>query len=167
MTSIPPEMNHHLEFKSIKRKENGGFNQVFKDGLSKGWGGYQYPTISCWKAERASLREIRYEVSPHSGIFKNYSISFIPFKIFSFFLLLGLIEFSTAVTMRVRIAEITKYITLVLSVNIRKIHFETHDGIFEGYIDLYVHNTDDLEVMIKRLLKIKGIENVVRANVKE
>ena len=65
------------------------------------------------------------------------------------------------------VAEITKYITLVLSVNIRKIHFETHDGIFEGYIDLYVHNTDDLEVMIKRLLKIKGIENVVRANVKE
>ena len=65
------------------------------------------------------------------------------------------------------VAEITKYITLVLSVNIRKIHFETHDGIFEGYIDLYVHNTDDLEVMIKRLPKIKGIENVVRANVKE
>ena len=65
------------------------------------------------------------------------------------------------------VAEITKYITLVLSVNIRKIHFETHDGIFDGYIDLYVHNTDDLDVMIKRLLKIKGIENVVRANLKE
>ena len=65
------------------------------------------------------------------------------------------------------VAEITKYITLVLSVNIRKIHFETHDGIFEGYIDLYVHNTDDLEIIIKRLLKIKGIENAVRANIKE
>ena len=65
------------------------------------------------------------------------------------------------------VVEITKYITLVLSVNIRKIHFETHDGIFEGYIDLYVHNTDDLEIIIKRLLKIKGIENAVRANIKE
>lgn len=63
--------------------------------------------------------------------------------------------------------EITKYITLVLSVNIRKIHFETHDGIFEGYIDLYVHNTEDLDIMMKRLLKIKGVEHVVRADIQE
>jgi GTP pyrophosphokinase len=63
--------------------------------------------------------------------------------------------------------EITKYITLVLSVNIRKIHFETHDGIFEGYIDLYVHNTEDLEVIMKRMLKIKGVESVVRTDIKE
>ena len=63
--------------------------------------------------------------------------------------------------------EITKYITLVLSVNIRKIHFETHDGIFEGYIDLYVHNTEDLEVIMKRMLKIKGVESVLRTDIKE
>ena len=63
--------------------------------------------------------------------------------------------------------EITKYITLVLSVNIRKIHFETHDGIFEGYIDLYVHNTEDLDVIMKRMLKIKGVESVVRTDIKE
>ena len=63
--------------------------------------------------------------------------------------------------------EITKYITLVLSVNIRKIHFETHDGIFEGYIDLYVHNTEDLEMIMKRMLKIKGVESVVRTDIKE
>ncbi len=65
------------------------------------------------------------------------------------------------------VSEITKYITLVLSVNIRKIHFETHDGIFEGYIDLYVHNAEDLDVIIKRIQKIKGVENVVRVDVKE
>lgn len=63
--------------------------------------------------------------------------------------------------------EITKYITLVLSVNIRKIHFETHDGIFEGYIDLYVHNTEDLDVLMKRIQKIKGVENVARIDIKE
>lgn len=63
--------------------------------------------------------------------------------------------------------EITKYITLILSVNIRKIHFETHDGIFEGYIDLYVHNTEDLDTIMKRILTIKGVENVVRVDVKE
>ena len=63
--------------------------------------------------------------------------------------------------------EITKYITLVLSVNIRKIHFETHDGIFEGYIDLYVHNTEDLDIIIKRMQKIKGVESISRIDIKE
>ncbi|MFA6713725.1 MAG: ACT domain-containing protein [Bacteroidales bacterium] len=42
---------------------------------------------------------------------------------------------------------------------------ETHDEIFEGYIDLYVHNTDDLDKLIKSLRKIKGVENAVRTNV--
>ena len=63
--------------------------------------------------------------------------------------------------------DITKYITLVLSINIRKIHFETHDGIFEGYIDLYVHNTEDLDLLMKRIQKIKGVENVTRVDIKE
>jgi GTP pyrophosphokinase len=62
--------------------------------------------------------------------------------------------------------EITQFITLDLSVNIRKIHFETHDGIFDGYIDLYVHDTQDLDVIIKRLLKVKGVESVTRSDVK-
>ena len=62
--------------------------------------------------------------------------------------------------------EITQFITLDLSVNIRKIHFETHDGIFDGYIDLYVHDTQDLEDIIKRLLKVKGVDSVTRCDVK-
>ncbi len=63
--------------------------------------------------------------------------------------------------------ELTQYITLVLSVNIRKIFIETHDGIFEGYIDLYVHNTEDLEKMIKQMTQVKGIESVIRTEIKE
>lgn len=63
--------------------------------------------------------------------------------------------------------EITSYITLVLNVNIRKIHFETHDGIFEGYIDLYVHNTEDLDIIIRNMTRIKGVETVTRVDVKE
>ena len=62
--------------------------------------------------------------------------------------------------------EITKFITLDLSVNIRKIHFETHDGIFDGYIDLYVHDTQDLDMIIQRLMKVKGVESVTRTDVK-
>jgi len=63
--------------------------------------------------------------------------------------------------------EITKYITLILSVNIRKIFFETHDGVFYGYIDLYVHNTNDLDEIITNIEKIKGIESATRVDIKE
>ncbi len=63
--------------------------------------------------------------------------------------------------------ELTQYITLVLSVNIRKIFIETHDGIFEGYIDLYVHSTDDLDKLIKQISHVKGVERVFRTEIKE
>lgn len=59
--------------------------------------------------------------------------------------------------------ELTQYITLILSVNIRKILIETHDGIFEGFIDLYVHSTEDLEKLMKQISQIKGVENVARS----
>ncbi|MCL1973315.1 MAG: RelA/SpoT family protein, partial [Bacteroidetes bacterium] len=41
--------------------------------------------------------------------------------------------------------DITQYVTLVLSINIRKVIIETHDGIFEGHIDLYVHHTEEVD----------------------
>jgi Guanosine polyphosphate pyrophosphohydrolases/synthetases len=65
------------------------------------------------------------------------------------------------------VSDITKYITQVLNVNIRKIHFETHDGIFEGYIELYVHNAEDLDEIIKNIHQIKGVENVIRTNIEQ
>lgn len=61
--------------------------------------------------------------------------------------------------------EVTQYITLVLSVNIRKILIETHDGIFEGYVDLYVHNLEDLEEIIRTLGRVKGMMSVTRADI--
>ncbi len=60
------------------------------------------------------------------------------------------------------LSELTRVISLVLGVNMRKLHIETHDEIFEGFIDLYVHSTDDLDKLIKALSKIKGIESVKR-----
>ena len=63
--------------------------------------------------------------------------------------------------------DVSQYITLVLSVNIRKILIETHDGIFEGYVDLYVHSTDDLDKMIANLSKVKGMEYVTRSEIIE
>lgn len=63
--------------------------------------------------------------------------------------------------------ELTQYITLVLSVNIRKIFIETHDGIFEGYIDLYVHSVEDLEKLMKQMSSVKGVMSVARTEIKD
>ncbi|MBN2683519.1 MAG: bifunctional (p)ppGpp synthetase/guanosine-3',5'-bis(diphosphate) 3'-pyrophosphohydrolase [Bacteroidales bacterium] len=58
--------------------------------------------------------------------------------------------------------EITTIISKDLDVNMRTIYFDSHDGVFQGYIDLYIHNTSDLNSLIKDLRKIKGIDKVVR-----
>ena len=63
------------------------------------------------------------------------------------------------------INEISRYISLVMSVNIRKFCLGTDEGIFEGYIDLYVHDKDDLEKLIRKLNQIEGITSVVRSDI--
>lgn len=48
------------------------------------------------------------------------------------------------------------------SINIREINLQSHDGIFEGNINLYVKDAESLNALLDRLRKIKGIENVKR-----
>ncbi len=62
------------------------------------------------------------------------------------------------------INDITRYISFVMSVNIRKFCLGSEDGVFDGYIDLYVHDMGDLDKLIKRLQKIEGIQNVIRTD---
>lgn len=59
-------------------------------------------------------------------------------------------------------SDITTVISEELDVNIRKIFIETHDGIFEGELELYVHSVKDLNNLIMNISKIKGIESVKR-----
>jgi GTP diphosphokinase / guanosine-3',5'-bis(diphosphate) 3'-diphosphatase len=60
------------------------------------------------------------------------------------------------------VSKITKVISDDQNVNMRSIHFESHDGIFEGIIYLYIHNTEDLNNLIFNIMKIKGVHNVSR-----
>ena len=62
------------------------------------------------------------------------------------------------------INEISRYISLVMSVNIRRFYLGTEGGVFEGYIDLYVHDKEDLEKLVRKLNKIEGIQSVVRSD---
>ncbi len=60
------------------------------------------------------------------------------------------------------VSKLTKVISDDQNVNMRSIHIESHDGIFEGSIFLYIHHTKDLNNLILRLMKIKGIHTVNR-----
>lgn len=60
------------------------------------------------------------------------------------------------------VSKITKVISEDQTVNMRSIHVESHDGIFEGTIYLYIHNTEDLNNLIFNLMRIKGLHNVTR-----
>ncbi len=60
------------------------------------------------------------------------------------------------------INDITSITSKDLNVNIRRFNLGTEDGIFDGFIDLYVHDIDDLENLIMKLKNIKGIESVAR-----
>ena len=44
----------------------------------------------------------------------------------------------------------------------RMIHFDARDGIFEGMIHLYVHNTADLNGIVSKISQVKGVESVLR-----
>lgn len=61
--------------------------------------------------------------------------------------------------------EITGYISVAMGVNMRKLSLSTEDGIFEGYIDMLVHDRTVLESMIDNLKNIKGIQDVMRTEI--
>ncbi|NOR73666.1 MAG: RelA/SpoT family protein [Draconibacterium sp.] len=58
--------------------------------------------------------------------------------------------------------QITTIISKENNINMRSLHFDAHEGIFAGELFLYIHNTNDLNKLIGRLEKIKGIDSVSR-----
>ena len=58
--------------------------------------------------------------------------------------------------------EVTQVISRQLNVNIRKLTIETNDGIFEGKIQLYVHDVDDVRTICNNLKQIQNIKQVTR-----
>jgi GTP diphosphokinase / guanosine-3',5'-bis(diphosphate) 3'-diphosphatase len=60
------------------------------------------------------------------------------------------------------LSELVKVISDELRVNIRKLNIESHDGIFDSSIDLYVHDASNLNNLIGNVMKIKGVDSVKR-----
>ena len=58
--------------------------------------------------------------------------------------------------------QVTQVISQQLNVNIHKLNIESNDGIFEGRIQLYVHDVDDVNTICTNLKKINHIKKVTR-----
>ena len=58
--------------------------------------------------------------------------------------------------------QVTQIISQQLNVNIHKLYIESNDGIFEGRIQLFVHDVDDVNTICENLKKVENIKRVTR-----
>lgn len=58
--------------------------------------------------------------------------------------------------------DLAQVITVELDINIRELQIQSHDGIFEGKISVYVSDTESLHSLMEKVGKIKGIDKVER-----
>jgi guanosine-3',5'-bis(diphosphate) 3'-pyrophosphohydrolase len=62
--------------------------------------------------------------------------------------------------------NLTKVISSENQVNMRSINFDTEDGLFEGTIMVYVHDTKHLNHLLDKLKKVKGVRKIERIDEK-
>ena len=58
--------------------------------------------------------------------------------------------------------EVTQVISEELNVNIHKITISCDEGIFDGSLDLRIHDRDDVRTIIDKLKKIDGLQEVTQ-----
>ena len=50
-----------------------------------------------------------------------------------------------------------------MNVNIKSVNIVSNDGLFEGEINLKIHNVSFLNALIKKLKKIDGVKTIERS----
>lgn len=56
--------------------------------------------------------------------------------------------------------EVTQVISEELNVNIHKITLSCDEGIFEGSIELRIHDRDDVKTIMDKLKQIDGLQEI-------
>ena len=59
--------------------------------------------------------------------------------------------------------NVTKIISSQMNVNIKSVNIVSNDGLFEGEINLKIHNVSFLNALIKKLKKIEGVKTIERS----
>ena len=60
--------------------------------------------------------------------------------------------------------EVTQIISRQLNVNIRKVVFTCEEGIFDGLIEMRVHDREDVQKIIDELKDINGVQEIQHIN---
>lgn len=94
---------------------------------------------------------------------KIVPVKWVSHKLMSFLAVIKI----TGIDMPGIVSEITTLIAKESTVSMRMVHFDTRDGIFEGIIHLYVHNTSDLNHIVSKISQLKGVETVARLEAEE
>jgi len=63
------------------------------------------------------------------------------------------------------LSRITDVISKDMKVNVQSVNLDSGNGYFEGIIKLFVKDTQHLDALVNKLLKLKGVENVIRVDV--
>jgi GTP pyrophosphokinase len=58
--------------------------------------------------------------------------------------------------------DLVNIISTEMNVNIRRLNAESHDGLFENELDVYVHSAADLNNLIGKLQKVEGVKEARR-----
>ena len=58
--------------------------------------------------------------------------------------------------------EVTKVVSNNLHIDMKRVHFDSNDGIFTGEITVVVKNKTILDNLVQNIKKINGIERVTR-----
>lgn len=63
--------------------------------------------------------------------------------------------------------RLTEIISKENKVNMKSIHFETNDGVFEGHIRVMVFDTEHLERLMGKFQEIEGVQRVTRWDIED
>lgn len=63
------------------------------------------------------------------------------------------------------INEITRYVSLVMGVNILRFNLGSEEGVFEGYMDVSVNDKKALDSLVNQIKNIRGIQSVIRTDI--
>ena len=130
-----------------------GFNPIPGDDIV----GYRTPGTNTIVVHKAGCEDITRLAAQHGENIVT-SIKWSSYKAESY-----LAEIEVRGIDRVGIlVDLSQVITLELGINIRELAIQSHDGIFEGKISVYVKDTENLNALLDRVGSIKGIEKVKR-----
>lgn len=94
---------------------------------------------------------------------KIVTVEWVPKKVLSFVVRIKLVGIDDIGIVN----AITNLLSNELEINMKSVVFDASHGIFQGFIDLYIHDTYDLSELLKKMKKIKGIQSVKRVDIPE